>query len=124
MPNGSLAKLRVLTEALAGQDMPSAANEYMLSSRGAVIRSLHKEPEVRCRQVFMPAGMSAQRHYIAERELIVVYKGSLFYTEDGKPERRIASGRCVGVAPSVPHSYRCEEDCWFVDVLFPRNTGI
>lgn len=85
--------------------------------------SLWKEKAVAAQRCFMAAGSKLAIHcHDEETEFLIVYRGHLMVTMDGK-DIHLKPTDVLRIAPPDPHSATAMEDTWVLAVTVPAAEG-
>ena len=123
-PESRIPKLRELTARLPAFPEEVAKEvgfkEHQMERGHSFSWNLMSRPEISVARWFNSSGTAFPVHSHAEREWIIVFKGSLFLKLEDQDEVRLLSGMYACINPGVEHSLRFEEDCFYLAVTIPR----
>ena len=122
----SLRALKVLTD-----NLPSFPNEesgvgvvgvkrHQMECGESLAFNLLNNADISCANWFNSAGTVFPSHVHEQREWMIVYRGSVYVTIEGKSEVRLLHGQSIVIDPGVSHKARLLEDCWFVAITVPQ----
>ncbi len=69
---------------------------------------------------FCAAGSIFPTHEHDEKELLIIYKGSMFLEIDGV-EIYLGHQEHITIKPNTQHSSTFKEDCWFIAITLPAS---
>lgn len=123
--NNHLENLKVLTKQLpsfppAISETPGFKEHEMICGTSFCWDLLDRK-ELSCAHWFNSLGSEFPTHFHNERKWLIVFKGSMILTIEGKQEERLLVGQWKVIEPNVKHSIRFMEDCHYLAIVIPKT---
>lgn len=96
--------------------------EYPVKGGHCFSHSLFNSPETSVARTFVSSGAILPEHKHDEKEIIVIYSGSVMVRSDNDQNEKIMTpGDFMIYDPGVIHYARALEDSWFISMAVPHS---
>ena len=98
-------------------------SKHRMACGTSLASKILEQKEILACDWFNSNGTSFPTHSHDEREILIVYLGSmLLRIADEEEERRLLPGHVVVIEPKTEHTARFLEDCWYLAITIPAAT--
>ena len=96
--------------------------EYPIQGGHCFSVSLFSSPEISVARTFVSAGGILPDHKHDEKEIAIVYSGSIMVrSSDNKNDKIVRAGGLLEYDPGIVHYARALEDTWFIAMTVPHS---